>query len=107
MEAYSLDEIREHNSEESAWLLHKGRVFDVTKFISHHPGGRNVLLPKFGSDVTEIMQDTQIHKHTAFAFNMMNKYCIGKLSGQVEIYKYIRFILYCCICFITVQVYVI
>ena len=95
METYSLEEVRKHDSEKSAWLVHKGRVFDVTEFISHHPGGRNVLLPKFGGDVTEIMQDPQIHKHTALAYNMLNKYCIGKLSSQVEIYKYfVSFSLY-------------
>ena len=83
MDTYSLDEVRKHNSEDDAWLVNKGRVFDVTEFISHHPGGRNVLLPKFGNDVTEIMLDPQIHKHTPFAFNMMSKYCIGKLASQV------------------------
>jgi 4-hydroxysphinganine ceramide fatty acyl 2-hydroxylase len=83
METYSLEEVRDHDSEESAWLVNKGRVFDVTEFISHHPGGRNVLLPKFGTDVSEIMQDPQIHKHTTNAYNMMNKYCIGKLTNQV------------------------
>lgn len=83
MESYSMEEVRQHNSVESAWFVNKGRVFDVTEFVSRHPGGRNVLLPKFGNDVTEIMQDPQIHKHTAFAHNMMKKYCIGKLDSQV------------------------
>jgi 4-hydroxysphinganine ceramide fatty acyl 2-hydroxylase len=83
METFCLEEVRDHDSEESAWLVNKGRVFDVTEFISHHPGGRNVLLPKFGTDVSEIMQDPQIHKHTTNAYNMMNKYCIGKLANQV------------------------
>ena len=82
-----MDEVREHNSEDSAWIVNKGRVFDLTEFISHHPGGRNVLLPKLGHDVTDIMQDPQIHRHTPYAYNMMNKYCIGKLDNQVQIDK--------------------
>lgn len=80
-----LEEIRKHSSEDSAWLISNGRVYDVTEFIAHHPGGKNVLLPKLGSDVTSIMQDPRIHKHTVYAYKMLNKYYIGKLAGQVLI----------------------
>ena len=87
METYSLEEVRKHNSEDSAWLVYNGRVFDVTEFVSHHPGGRNVLLPKLGKDVSEIMQDSSIHKHSDVAYNMMNKYRIGRLSSS-QVIKY-------------------
>ncbi|XP_046843229.1 fatty acid 2-hydroxylase-like [Xenia sp. Carnegie-2017] len=77
--SYNSDDVRQHKDESSAWITHKGRVFDITEFLSRHPGGKQVLLPKLGSDVTELMRDPQIHKHTNLAYNMLSKYYIGKL----------------------------
>jgi len=43
-----------HNTEQDAYIIVDNIVFDVTKFISAHPGGREVLLPYFGKDATEV-----------------------------------------------------
>lgn len=82
--SYNSDDVRQHKDESSAWITHKGRVFDITEFLSRHPGGKQVLLPKLGSDVTEFMRDPQIHKHTKLAYNMLSKYYIGKLRIEVS-----------------------
>ena len=39
----SWDEIQGHNSESSLWIVIDNKVFDVTKFLSDHPGGSKVL----------------------------------------------------------------
>ena len=37
-----LDEIFEHNTKDSCWLLIENKVYDVTQF--KHPGGKQILL---------------------------------------------------------------
>ena len=37
-----LNDIFEHNTKESLWLLIEGKVYDVTDF--KHPGGKQILL---------------------------------------------------------------
>lgn len=37
--SYNSDDVRQHKDESSAWITHKGRVFDITEFLSRHPGG--------------------------------------------------------------------
>lgn len=36
--------VAEHNSSASAWIILHDKVYDVTKFLSEHPGGEEVLL---------------------------------------------------------------
>ena len=83
MALYTLEEVSQHSSEESAWIVNNGRVFDVTDFLTRHPGGRDVLLGSIGKDVTETMSDPDIHKHSDAAYGLMNKYKIGKLISEV------------------------
>ena len=83
MSSFTLEEIQKHSSDENAWIVHGGRVFDVTDFVSRHPGGRDVLQGNFGKDVTETMNDSTVHKHSATAYNMLKKYSIGKLISKV------------------------
>ena len=50
-----LDEIFEHNTKDSCWLLIDGKVYDVTKF--KHPGGKQILLQNAGQDATTQFED--------------------------------------------------
>lgn len=87
MASFPLEAVGKHSSEESAWVANNGRVFDVTDFVSRHPGGRDILLKSSGKDVTETMNDPNIHKHSSVAYSLLNKYSIGKLISKNEVYK--------------------
>lgn len=41
------DEIKKHNSATSGWVVIEKRVYDVSSYITKHPGGR-VLLSALG-----------------------------------------------------------
>lgn len=35
----SMEELKKHDTSESAWISLKGIIYDVTTYISYHPGG--------------------------------------------------------------------
>lgn len=41
-----------HNSPESCWVILYGNVYDVTDFLSEHPGGAKIILSLAGKDAT-------------------------------------------------------
>jgi L-lactate dehydrogenase (cytochrome) len=47
------DEVAEHSSKESCWVIIHGRCYDVTEFLPEHPGGPNIILKYAGKDATE------------------------------------------------------
>ncbi|KAF2878390.1 FMN-dependent dehydrogenase-domain-containing protein [Massariosphaeria phaeospora] len=46
-------EVATHNTAESCWVVLYGDVYDVTEFISEHPGGGKVILQLAGKDATQ------------------------------------------------------
>eukprot|EP00955_Chlamydomonas_euryale_P051232 354819-Chlamydomonas_euryale.AAC.2 len=52
----SRDELRAHRSPGDAWIALKGKVYDVTSYLSYHPGGARVLLGAAGTDATRLFQ---------------------------------------------------
>ncbi|CAK3974668.1 Cytochrome b2, mitochondrial [Lecanosticta acicola] len=50
---FTYDEIQQHRSKESCWVVLYGNVYDVTSFLPDHPGGSKIILQLAGSDATE------------------------------------------------------
>jgi cytochrome b involved in lipid metabolism len=50
---YTLTDIAKHNSADSCWTVIKGNVYDLTEFITQHPGGERGILKTCGKDGTQ------------------------------------------------------
>ncbi|KAK1145440.1 hypothetical protein N8T08_004315 [Aspergillus melleus] len=46
-------EIAKHNTPQSCWVILYNKVYDVTDFLSEHPGGSKIILKLAGKDATE------------------------------------------------------
>jgi sulfite oxidase len=48
---FTYDEVKKHNKENNAWIIHKNNVYDVSKFIDNHPGGKDKIMLAVGKSV--------------------------------------------------------
>ena len=49
---FTMDEVRQHNKEDDAWLVVDEVVYDISNFWKKHPGGQNVIFNYAGMDAT-------------------------------------------------------
>jgi len=76
---YTWQEVRKHNTVENGlWVAIDGKVYDITKFLSHHPGGQELLKISAGRDCTYLFDS--YHNFTQKPALILPKYQIGVLS---------------------------
>ncbi|KAH0619732.1 hypothetical protein JD844_000676 [Phrynosoma platyrhinos] len=73
---FTLAEVAKRSTKEETWLVIRGRVYDVTRFLDEHPGGEEVLLEQAGRDATESFDDVG---HSMDAKEMLKQYLIGEV----------------------------
>ncbi|KAJ3108356.1 fatty acid alpha-hydroxylase [Phlyctochytrium planicorne] len=81
---YSVDDVAQHRSARSAWIIVQSRVYDVTDFVNDHPGGADLVLQYAGKDATAILKDHASHEHSDVAYLMLEDYLIGELDGDSQ-----------------------
>lgn len=75
-------EVAKHNSlEKGVWITYKEYVYDITKFIEHHPGGSHTIMMGAGGDVEPFWQTYTVHQATEVQ-NLLSKYRIGVLPTR-------------------------
>lgn len=78
---YSKQEVAKHNTDQDAWVTYKSKVLDVTAFLKSHPGGKEVLTPLLGQDVSEAFSSVE---HSYSALRMIDGMRVGTLAGSKD-----------------------
>lgn len=74
---YTREEVSEHNTKESCWVIANNIVYDATTYVNKHPGGKFAILSKAGTDVTK-----HFEWHTKHAKKLWDKRKIGLVPQQ-------------------------
>lgn len=76
--AFTLAEVKKHASAGDCWSAIDGNVYDLTKWIPRHPGGRSVILRLCGVNGTSIFHGE--HGKERQPNRVLDGYQIGKLA---------------------------
>lgn len=57
---YTMAQVKTHHDQSSCWVAIDGGVYDLTKWISQHPGGPDKILGICGTDATQAFE----HQHS-------------------------------------------
>ncbi|KYF48433.1 cytochrome b5 family heme/steroid binding domain-containing protein [Toxoplasma gondii ARI] len=52
----SLEELSRHCSREDLWVALDGVVYDISSYVSFHPGGARILVEHAGTDISEVFR---------------------------------------------------
>ena len=79
----TLSQVQEHNAQTNCWLIIDQKVYEVTDYISSHPGGAKRIVTYCGQDATQAFA-TQGGQgfHSTLAKRLLQKYQIGELAAQ-------------------------
>jgi len=80
---FDIETIAKHNTPEDGWLVIKGGVYNISKFIEFHPGGRSIIEKNLGTDVTEAFMEPTIHTHSEKAWRMLERYKVGTVNAKM------------------------
>ncbi|KAJ8026698.1 Cytochrome b5 reductase 4 [Holothuria leucospilota] len=69
-------ELAKHNKEEDAWTCIRGKVYNITPYMSFHPGGVDELMRAAGKDGTDLFNE--FHQWVNID-SLLEKCLIGKL----------------------------
>ena len=76
-----LEEVEQHNDEDSLWYIFRGAVYDLTFFKLGHPGGTPRLLMAAGQDLEPYWEVYRQHLR-GHVLAWMEKHRIGSLSAE-------------------------
>ena len=74
---YTWTEIQNHSTRRSLWIVFENKVYDITPFLTEHPGGEEVLLEQAAKDATVAFNDVG---HSEDALEKRRTYLIGELE---------------------------
>ena len=80
MKFFTANEVAQHNSAESCWVVLYGHVYDVTSFLSQHPGGSKIIISLAGQDATE--EYDPVHPPGTLEENLSPEAKLGKIDAD-------------------------
>lgn len=84
-QVYSRAEVEKHNSlETGVWVSYRDGVYDITSFLSSHPGGADKLMLAAGEDLFPIWKQAAFRQHfgSPVALQLLEEMRIGTLRPE-------------------------
>jgi len=77
-----MTEVAGHNRQADCWIVVSGKVYDVTAYITVHPGGVTMITRNCGKDATTDFNTKggSGSSHSSYAKNLLASYLIGSLN---------------------------
>ena len=63
-------------------VSHEGIVYDITEFLDHHPGGKDLALTASGLDLSHFFNNYTVHGDSDKAAGWLASMAVGKLSEE-------------------------
>ena len=77
---YRRSEIKRHVSmDNGVWVTYKGNVYDISKFIANHPGGRDKISLAAGQDIEPYWKIYPQHINSSLPMDTLSPMIIGTL----------------------------
>lgn len=80
--AVSHSELAKHNKVDDCWLALRGRVYNITRYMDFHPGGRDELMRGAGKDATALFDS--VHAWVNYE-QLLSKCLVGPLRTTATI----------------------
>lgn len=107
-------EVEKHNTEEDLWVVINNKVYELSKYIKRHPGGKKVMKDAAGKDASE---KWFLAGHSHKAQELMKEFVIGEVypnetyeilisahkSKLAEVFPYIGFLIFLLFIFICIR----
>lgn len=77
-QSYTLEQVQSGNTREKCWTIISGNVYDLTTWISEHPGGERMILGICGKDGTAAFEKQ--HGGQAAVQEILKDFKIGILK---------------------------
>jgi len=79
---YTAAQVATHSTQGNCWIIISSKVYNVTNFISAHPGGASTIVSRCGTDSTTVFTTNASggHAHSAYAFSLLPTYYVGDLT---------------------------
>jgi cytochrome b involved in lipid metabolism len=84
LKEYCLEEVSEHYSHNDCWIILFDKIYDVTHFLSQHPGGDFIILESAGRDATLAFRGS---RHGRDSYDSLSEYLIGILPKSERMYS--------------------
>ncbi|KAJ0421348.1 FMN-dependent dehydrogenase-domain-containing protein [Aspergillus carlsbadensis] len=79
---YRLSDLQAHASESDCWVAIHGHVYDVTRFLPAHPGGKAIILKHAGTDATAAFE--AVHPPEILHEHLRSEQILGAVEAEPE-----------------------
>lgn len=73
---FTMSDVAKHNTKNDCWFVIDNSIYDVSNFISNHPGGI-IIAQGCGKDASKLFH--AVENHQSKALRMLNEWKIGEL----------------------------